>query len=677
MEANRRSTILRRAARAVRRHLNRGCCLVAALSAGIAAQGAPNDAASKTVSSRRAVELAGVWDSVPTLHAGSKHQSADFTPRGGCPAEIATHTDANFEGDSFNIQAGFAESEIAAASFTVSPADFPMTINLMEMIFAQNHFNPTVTQWSVLVWEGTPDSGTLIETFTSDDDILPHLTLPLLGSQAANVAVSVDPGDPAQVILTDNGSHTFSVGYRIDVHNNQTQDPCFVAPPASSNAFPTTDLSDLEAPTRNWLFGLDCGVLGCPPFGGWSTFQNLHVLCRPTGDWVLRVTYTPFDCADAGACCFSDGTCSLDDEADCIASGGSFEGIGTSCEPNPCPGPTGACCDGDAVCTDGVEQSQCQEAGSTHYPDQACVEVEPCSVPTGACCNGTGGCLNNRTRESCEEVLGWIYGGHGTNCLDDVCMLGACCLDDGSCVDNLASECTDIGGNYQGAETECGTAECPQPLGACCVGEICVEDQFEVDCSSVDGTWLGAFTDCGPPNPCVPELNMVAVASCMKHPEPTGAEHCLDLGLGDGGGSHGDNVEPRLAHIIRLKVTLDGPLADPVASVDCGAGPIAGVSASADGDVVTVSLDTPLAQLSCCELTLDGVNGGWSVISNESDVNQDGITNSTDFSAIKARFGQTTDGSNFRYDLNGDGIVNTLDSSAVKSRFGNQAPACP
>ena len=37
-----------------------------------------------------------------------------------------------------------------------------------------------------------------------------------------------------------------------------------------------------------------------------------------------------------GACCFSDGSCEAESAGDCASDGGSYQGDGTSCDPNPC-----------------------------------------------------------------------------------------------------------------------------------------------------------------------------------------------------------------------------------------------------------------------------------------------------------------------------------------------------
>jgi subtilisin-like proprotein convertase family protein len=42
---------------------------------------------------------------------------------------------------------------------------------------------------------------------------------------------------------------------------------------------------------------------------------------------------------------------------------------------------------------------------------------------------------------------------------------GACCLADGSCIASTASSCAAQGGVYRGNDTQCGSANCPQPAG--------------------------------------------------------------------------------------------------------------------------------------------------------------------------------------------------------------------
>lgn len=203
---------------------------------------------------------------------------------------VKTHSGANFGGGSFVVQAGFSQGESAGASFTLTASEFPIKLNLIEMIFAQSNTTvATTTEWSVFVYEGTPDSGTLLYEYSSDDVILPHIHMPP-GTQGVNVQFSIDPSDPEQMyIYNAGGSNIFTVGYRIDRHNNPPANPCFQSPPTNSNAFPTTDTNGLQQASQNWLYALDCGSFGAPP--GWHTFAQLPGIFRPSGDWNIRVTY--------------------------------------------------------------------------------------------------------------------------------------------------------------------------------------------------------------------------------------------------------------------------------------------------------------------------------------------------------------------------------------------------
>lgn len=373
--------------------------------------------------------------------------------RGECE-EIYTHTDADFGGGVFNAQAGFAETEMAGASFTIPENAFPIRVDTMEMVFAtQGASVPTTTEWSVLVWDGPPDTGTLVATFSSDGVILPHIEL-APGTNAVNVVVQIDPNDPDQIVLDNaGGQSTLTFAYRIDQHNNQTQNPCLIAPPSASNAFPTTDTSGLDVPSGNWLFGVDCGLFGCPPNGGWSTFAALPQYCRPSGDWVMRVTWEPLDCVpEFGACCLLDGTCQVLLESQCD---GMFMGDQTTCDEVECPSPTGACC-----------------------------------------FEATGGCVD-LPEDDCVAA-GGIPQGAGVRCTDIVCFpIGACCLPDGSCQDELSPEdCLLLEGVFQGDATACATTECPEPVGACCFATGFCLDLTLAECDAAGASWVGAGTAC-------------------------------------------------------------------------------------------------------------------------------------------------------------------------------------
>ena len=405
---------------------------------------------------RNVEELIGVKDT-PWLIARPAHGAGDGSGDGGvagqCPPVISTHTNASFEGGQFIVQAGFAEQEIAACSYTLTAADFPLRIDLCEMIFATSNATvPTTTKWSVLVWEGTPATGTLRYVFSSNGIDLPHLQMQP-GTNGTNVQFLIDPSDPEQMVIQDDGSRTFSIGYRIDDHNQQTSDPCFIAPPSNANAFPTTDVGGLQQPSRNWLFLLNCGPFGCP--AGWKNFSQLPTACRPSGDWVMRVTWTPFSCEIPGACCLNNNSCQLLGESSCIGQGGSFLGAGTTCGPLTCSASLGPCC-----------------------------------------LAATGGCLT-LTAQNCLAA-GGVAGPAGQTCAGYVCFpIGACCLPDGSCVGGVSpAQCTSQGGVFQGNATLCTAGLCPEPTGAACFPNGFCLVLTQAQAAAAGAVWKGAGTTC-------------------------------------------------------------------------------------------------------------------------------------------------------------------------------------
>lgn len=385
---------------------------------------------------------------------------------GGSCQQLSSHTDASFTGGQYTVQAGFSETEIAAASYTLPASSFPLRVDLIEAIFATAGTTvQTTTHWSVLVWEGTPNNGNLVAEFSSDGLILPHIVLPPGAPAGLNVSVAVDPGDPEQIFVTNNGSNTFSIGYRIDQHNQQTGDGCSQAPPSSLNAFPTTDTSGLLRPSNNWLRGVNCGFFGCPPNGGWATFAALNVLCRPSGDWIMRATWTPLNCTPgSGACCLPTGACDIRLATDCTTLGGLYQGDGTTCAGVTCPQPTGACC-----------------------------------------FQATNGCLNLQMADC--AAAGGVFGGNGTACATFVCFpQGACCLPNGTCTGPVSpATCQGQGGVFQGNNTTCGGVTCPQPTGACCFQATggCL-NLTQTNCTTAGGTWKGLGTNCSQPNVCSP-----------------------------------------------------------------------------------------------------------------------------------------------------------------------------
>ena len=69
------------------------------------------------------------------------------------------------------------------------------------------------------------------------------------GTTGTILLFTVDPDDPEQIYIDDDGSHTYSVGYRIDAHH-QPGSPCLSAPDPGSMHFPAPTRVDWTNPGR-------------------------------------------------------------------------------------------------------------------------------------------------------------------------------------------------------------------------------------------------------------------------------------------------------------------------------------------------------------------------------------------------------------------------------------------
>jgi len=90
----------------------------------------------------------------------------------------------------------------------------------------------------------------------------------------------------------------------------------------------------------------------------------------------LIVNYTP--AVPVGACC-TGTSCQLVTEAQCDSLGGAFGGAGTSCSPNPCFDPLGACCANNGSCSD-TTQSLCEAGGGVFQSEGSSCTVLMCPV---------------------------------------------------------------------------------------------------------------------------------------------------------------------------------------------------------------------------------------------------------------------------------------------------------
>jgi len=105
-----------------------------------------------------------------------------------------------------------------------------------------------------------------------------------------------------------------------------------------------------------------------------DTHENATPAARPH----LIVTFTA--AAPTGACCPGDGSCAivLSPGTACT---GTYQGTGSTCVPNPCPQPTGACCLPDAAgtCVD-VTAASCASQGGGYVGDAVACASGLCPV---------------------------------------------------------------------------------------------------------------------------------------------------------------------------------------------------------------------------------------------------------------------------------------------------------
>ena len=229
-------------------------------------------------------------------------------------------------------------------------------------------------------------------------------------------------------------------------------------------------------------------------------------------EYYATLTCTPV--SDIGACCFPDGSCQDLSEADCIAAGGVFEGIGTDCATTYCPvvpdnddceqaiGPlavpsltlgstlastddpnaifcdTGVYAPGVWYTTIGTGNTMTASlcTGYTTYDTKIIVYCGTCDEPV--CIVGNDDYCGLQSQVSwCaqENALYYIFvfgfGGatgdfeldlydDGVLCTDYIPCIpeGACCFPDiyGTCQIMTEADCIDAGGTYQGDDTDCG-----------------------------------------------------------------------------------------------------------------------------------------------------------------------------------------------------------------------------
>ncbi|MEM7228397.1 MAG: SdrD B-like domain-containing protein [Planctomycetota bacterium] len=192
-----------------------------------------------------------------------------------------------------------------------------------------------------------------------------------------------------------------------------------------------------------------------------------------------------------GACCLMDGSCVVTvDASACVMQGGVFQGIGTTCAPNPCPE---ACCFPDGMCQL-LTITACGAAGGTSQGAGTNCAPNLCPMP-GACCLPDGMCVIAADAAACTG-LGGLFEGPGTVCAPNPCPApGACCLPDGTCIVVLEIACNAAGGDFQGDGTACAPNPCPE---ACCFANGACLNLAPATCALQGGVSQGVGTNCTP-----------------------------------------------------------------------------------------------------------------------------------------------------------------------------------
>jgi len=241
----------------------------------------------------------------------------------------------------------------------------------------------------------------------------------------------------------------------------------------------------------------------CVPNATGTTCQQLTAAaCQSAGGAYLGdgTSCTPNPCSNPiGACCKPDGTCALTTAFDCHAIGGMYQGDGTSCTGVNCPPtPTGACCIPGALCQI-MTKADCANAGGTYFGDGSTCTPDPCHDVLGACCLPSGACVNTTALACISHNGSWQ--GANTDCATIVCppaKEGACCLPTGGCVIATPALCAQQGGVYKGDGTPCTPNICLEPVGACCLPNGACVQTTKDHCISLNGIFFGIGTPCSP-----------------------------------------------------------------------------------------------------------------------------------------------------------------------------------
>ncbi len=271
-----------------------------------------------------------------------------------------------------------------------------------------------------------------------------------------------------------------------------------------------------------------------PPNAFWSEFRVRFRVDVNSGadDWYIDNVYVgPDPGLELGACCLPDFSCAAGvTEEQCVTvSGGTWQGVDSTCDGLDCTPPLGACCFADQTCAANTTQFGCEvTAGGTWQGDGVPCSPGQCSPPSGACCARNGACIGSVLESLCD-ALGGIYQGDGVNCADVSCPqpTGACCDPNGQCIAAVTEDaCVNaFGGTYQGDNVDCGSVSCPG--GETCPADMVSNVTFQPPPDGVvDGADLAFMLGAWGPNPGSPAD---IVSNVTFQPPPDGVVDGADL----------------------------------------------------------------------------------------------------------------------------------------------------
>jgi spore coat protein A len=219
-------------------------------------------------------------------------------------------------------------------------------------------------------------------TRTGDTDVALHRLLAAWGEAGSNADAREGTGAPAET-GDATWTHRFHPGTAwTKAGGDYSATPSATTILGAQNAYFTWTSDQMRSDVQAWL--------DAPASNhGWilvgkenalkvakrlDSRENIEASTRP----VLTLFFTP--ASPTGACCATDGTCSVvfTPGTEC---GGAWQGNGVPCDPNPCPQPTGACClpTASGTCVEDTEH-ECGEEGGTFLGTGAVCTDADCPV---------------------------------------------------------------------------------------------------------------------------------------------------------------------------------------------------------------------------------------------------------------------------------------------------------